>query len=139
AARLLRDRGVPLAIRNTLHPDHPGTRVSADGGSGADVPVRALASRTDAAVLQLTARAGDEATGMTARALAALHRRRVRVILVTQGGSEASVCLVVPSASASTARAVLADEFRLERETGLVEDLRVEPDCAVVSAVGDGM
>jgi aspartokinase/homoserine dehydrogenase 1 len=76
---------------------------------------------------------------MTARALAALHRKRVRVILVTQGGSEASVCVVVPSASAATCRAALAEEFRLERETGLIEDLRVEPDCAVVSAVGDGM
>ena len=139
AARLLRDRGVALAIRNTLSPEHPGTLVSADGGSRGEIPVRALASRTDAAVLQLTARAGDDATGMTARALAALNRRRVRVILITQGGSEASVCLVVPTAFAATARSVLAEEFRLERETGLVEDLRVEPDCAVVSAVGDGM
>ena len=139
AARLLRERGVPLVIKNTFHPAHPGTLVAVGGGSGGDVPVRALASRTDAAVLQLSARAGDDATGLTARGLAALHRRRVRVILVTQGGSEASVCLVVPSAFAATARAVLADEFRLERETGLIEDLRVEPDCAVVSAVGDGM
>lgn len=139
AARLLRDRGVPLAIKNTFHPEHRGTLVSAGGGSRGDVPVRALASRTDAAVLQLTARAGDDATALTARALAALNRRHVRVILVTQGGSEASVCIVVPSASAATCRAALADEFRLERETGLVEDLRVEPDGAVVSAVGDGM
>ncbi len=139
AARLLRERGVPIVIKNAFHPDHPGTLVAADAGSGGEVPVRALASRTDAAVLQLSARAGDDATGMSARALAALHRRRVRVILVTQGGSEASVCLVVPSASAGTARTVLAEEFRLERETGLVEDLRVELNCAVVSAVGDGM
>ncbi len=139
AARLLRDRGVPLVIKNAFHPEHPGTVVSAEGGSSGEVPVRALASCTDAAVLQLTARAGDDATGMTARALAALHRRRVRVILVTQGGSEASVCLVVPGASAAACRTALAEEFRLERETGLVEDLRVEPDCAVVSAVGDGM
>jgi aspartokinase/homoserine dehydrogenase 1 len=139
AARLLRERGMPLVIRNTLRPDHPGTRVATDAGSGGEVPVRALASRTDAAVLQLSARAGDDAAPMTARALAALHSHRVRVLLVTQGGSEASVCLVVPSPSAETARSVLAEEFRLERETGLVEDLRVEPDGAVVSAVGDGM
>ncbi|MSR36032.1 MAG: bifunctional aspartate kinase/homoserine dehydrogenase I [Gemmatimonadetes bacterium] len=139
AARLLRERGVPLVIKNTFHPEHPGTLVAADLGSSGDVPVRALASRTDAAVLQLSARAGDDATNLTARALAALHRRRVRVILVTQGGSEAAVCLVVPSAFAVTARSVLAEEFRLERETGLVEDLVVEADCAVVSAIGDGM
>ena len=139
AARLLRERGVPLVIRNTLRPEHPGTRVAADAGSGCEVPVRALASRSDAAVLQLSARAGDDATGMTARALAALEEHRVRVIMVTQGGSEAAVCLVVPSAEADTARVALAEEFHLERETGLVEDLRVEPDGAVVSAVGDGM
>ena len=139
AARLLRERGVPLVIKNTFHPEHPGTLVATNAGSGNDVPVRALASRTDAAVLQLSARAGDDATGLAARALAALHRRRVRVILVTQGGSEASVCMVVPGALATAARSVLADEFKLERESGLVEDLRVEADCAVVSAVGDGM
>lgn len=139
AARLLRERGVPLVIKNTFHPAHPGTLVAADRGSSGEVPVRALASRTDAAVLQLSARAGDDATSLTARALAALHRKRVRVILVTQGGSEASVCLVVPSAFAATARSVLMEEFRLERETGLVEDLVVEGDCGVVSAVGDGM
>ena len=139
AARLLRERGVPLVIKNTFHPAHPGTRVATNAGSGNDVPVRALASRTDAAVLQLSARAGDDATGLAARALAALHRRRVRVILVTQGGSEATVCMVVASAFATTARSVLSEEFRLERESGMVEDLRVEADCAVVSAVGDGM
>src|SRR6185436_18986880 len=118
-------RSVPLVIKNTFHPTHPGTLVASDGGSGGDVPVRALASRTDTAVLQLSARAGDDATSLTARALTALHRKRVRVILVTQGGSEASVCLVVASAFAATARSVLAEEFRLERETGLIEDLRV--------------
>ncbi len=139
AARLLRDRGVPLVIKNTLRPEQPGTRVSVGGGSGGEVPVRALASRSDTTLLQLAARDREDATAITARALAALDRGPVRVMMVTQGSSEASVCLVIPGSQTRRALTVLSQEFRLERETGRLEDVRVEEGCAVVTAVGDGM
>jgi aspartate kinase len=106
AAPLLRERGVPLVIKNTFHPTHPGTLVASNYGSSLDVPVRPrVAHRRRCSA---TARAGGDATSLTARALTALHRCRVRVILVTQGGSEAAVCLVVPSAFARPRAPVLA-------------------------------
>lgn len=139
AARLLRERGVPFVIRNALRPDRPGTEVSASGGSGGEHPVRAVASRAHSALLQLYAPGAADATALTVRALAALQGRGVPILLITQGSSEASVCVVVPGAAAAVSRDAFEEEFQLERETGRVESVRVEEGCAVVSVVGDGM
>ncbi|MBW3534730.1 MAG: bifunctional aspartate kinase/homoserine dehydrogenase I, partial [Gemmatimonadetes bacterium] len=139
AARLLRERGLPLVIRNALRPGQPGTEVSTGGGSGGEDPVRALASRADTALMQLAAPGGDDGTDMAMRALTALRDGGIRVVMVTQGSSEASVCVVVPDASTPSARAALEDEFRLERETRRIDAVRVERACAVVTVVGDGM
>jgi aspartokinase/homoserine dehydrogenase 1 len=139
AARLLRSHGVPLVIRNTLAPEGPGTTVAPGAGSGGEHPVRALASRDDTALLQVEAPGAEDAAELTVRTLGALRRAEVPVVMVTQGSSEAAVCVVVPAATLAEARAALEEEFRLERETGRVEEIRQERPVTVVTVVGDGM
>jgi aspartokinase/homoserine dehydrogenase 1 len=139
ATRVLAERGVPMAVRNTFAPDGPGTRVSPDAGSGGDAPVRGVASDVDVAVLQITTGSSDAMPGLTSRALAALERGGVRVLLVTRGAGSPSLCVAVPGGDAGGATRILEEELRLERGAGLVAGVKVEQECAVVTVVGDGM
>ena len=139
AARLLRARGVPLEIRNTADPDALGTGVDAQSGTGEEHPVRALASRSHATLLHLDAPGVEDPAALTARALEALRQHRIEVIMMTQGSSEAAVCVLVPDSARDAARRALDEAFHLERLTGRVDAVRAEEGCTVVTVVGDGM
>lgn len=139
ATRVLAERGIPMLVRNTFAPDGPGTRVSPDAGSGGDAPVRGVASDVDVALLQITVGSDDAMPGVTSRALTALERARVDVLLVSRGAGSPSLCVAVPGAGADPAIGILEEELRLERDAGLVAGARVERGCAVVTVVGDGM
>ena len=131
-------RGVPIRIRSTMEPDEPGTLVS--GATDAtDLRVKALSSVRDVAVVMIEGAAMQAVPGTAARAFAALADQNVSVRMVSQASSEQSICLVVDRADAQPAQAALDRAFAPEIATGGVRPVTVLPDCAVVSAVGEGM
>ncbi len=134
----LRERGIPLWIRNTLSPDDPGTCVGADAPYGQGGPVRGVTAIDEVALVQL-AGAGLEGPCLTARALNALDRAGTPTLIVSQGSSETSVCVAVPEADAPQAVSALQEAFDLERRAGVVDDPVIDPGCAVVAVVGAGM
>jgi bifunctional aspartokinase / homoserine dehydrogenase 1 len=73
--------------------------------------------------------------GIAARLFGALARREVSVILISQGSSEHSICFAVAPEDTEKACAAVAEEFVLERRLGMIDELVVEPDHAVVAAV----
>jgi aspartate kinase len=134
----LRERGIPMMIRNTLSPDDPGTTVVPEADAFPDGPVRGVASIDDVSIVQLNG-FGRQGHSVAARLLGALDRAGVTVLLVTQACSERSVCVALPTSSVGVAVDVVRREFELERRAGTVEDLIVETECAIVAAVGTGM
>ncbi len=136
-ARARRAR-VPLLIRNTLHRDFPGTLVDAHVHNGSHT-VRGVTSVQHVALARLEGYgiAGDPSA--VPRLFAALARRDIRVVMISQGSSERSICFAIPRSGLEAARECVEREFRLERQAGLVDDLVVEDDSAVIAAVGDGM
>ncbi|MDX1554901.1 MAG: bifunctional aspartate kinase/homoserine dehydrogenase I, partial [Xanthomonadales bacterium] len=73
------------------------------------------------------------------RVMDALARRSISILLIVQSSSEHSITLCVREKDADRATAALEEEFHFERLHGLVEDVAVLRDRAVVSLVGDGM
>ncbi|HVS66415.1 MAG TPA: bifunctional aspartate kinase/homoserine dehydrogenase I [Thermoanaerobaculia bacterium] len=139
-----RRAGIPLVIRNTLRPGAQGTRVvearrrrPADGRRPA--PVTGIASMPSIALLRLEGDGMIGVPGIAGRLFAALARRRVNVILITQASSEHSICFAVSPEQAAAARDATEEEFALELEAGLLRPLVVESDLAIVAVVGDGM
>jgi aspartokinase/homoserine dehydrogenase 1 len=135
-----RAAGIPLRILDTFQPEHPGTRVSDSGTALADDrTVRGLASIRRVALVRLQGDGMVGVPGIAARLFGALARQAVNVILITQASSEHSICLAVAPEDLARAVEGVEEEFRLERAAELVDPLAVEPDLAVVAAVGDGM
>lgn len=134
-----RERGVPLLIRNTLRPAFPGTWVGAPGALPATRPVRGISSIRQVALLQLEGDGMVGVPGIAERLFRALARDRVSVVLISQASSEHSICFAVDPASLDSVCRAVNDEFALEREVGLIDELVVELDRSVVAVVGEGM
>ena len=77
--------------------------------------------------------------GIAMRLFGALAREGINVILISQASSEHSICFAVEPESAEVARERLDEEFSLERQAGLIDDVTVEDDACLIAAVGSGM
>ncbi len=136
--RPLRERGIPLVIRNTMAPSRPGTRVGRAETVDENGPVRGIASVDNVALLQLSGWAGANRS-IAARLLSALDAAGAKVLLVSQASSERSVCVAVHGDSLVAAKAAVAAEFDMERRAGVLDGLVIEEACSVVAVVGDAM
>ncbi|MCB1057861.1 MAG: bifunctional aspartate kinase/homoserine dehydrogenase I, partial [Acidobacteria bacterium] len=139
-----RRAGIPLWIRNTFNPSAPGTLV--DAGPAAQEPlephanpVRGIASIRRIALLRLEGDGMVGVPGIAMRLFGALAREKVNVVLISQASSEHSICFGIAPEAVNVAARSLAEEFALERQAGLIDELIVEDDVSVVAAVGTGM
>ncbi|HEX6751686.1 MAG TPA: bifunctional aspartate kinase/homoserine dehydrogenase I [Longimicrobium sp.] len=131
------ERGIPLYIRNTFHPDAPGTRIDAEGATVR--MVKGLSTVEGVALLNLEGTGMRDVPGTAHRLFGALREAGVEALMVSQGSSQNSLCLAVPAASAETARRAADAAFFAERHHGQVGETEVDPDCCLLAVVGDGM
>lgn len=136
-----RAKGIPLLIKNTFEPSAPGTLVTAETPKEVpgESPIRGISSIREVALARLEGEGLVGVPGIASRLFGALARDRVNVILISQASSEQSICFAVAPEDAIRARAAVDGEFALERRLNLVGDLVIEPEHAVVAAVGDRM
>ncbi len=136
-----RRKAIPLLVRSTLDPEHPGTLV--DGGRDRQrargTAVTGISSIDDVHLMLLV---GDNLVGtpgVAARLFDALSASGASAILISQASSEHSICFAVEPGVSEAARQAVDAEFRSEIESGSVRPLVVERDQSIVAVVGDGM
>ncbi len=130
-------RGLPIFIRNTFRPAHPGTRIDARGDDAG--PVKGLTLAHDLAVINVEGNGMIGVPGTAERLFAALHAAQVSVMMISQGSSEHSICCVVRAAQAQAARSAIGRAFERELAAGQINGVQVRGDIAVLAAVGDRM
>lgn len=129
--------GIPCEVRNVFNPDYPGTLVHA--AARRTGVVRGISHLPDVAAITLQGGGLRGRVGIARRVMDALARRSISVLLIVQSSSEHSITLCVRDGDVRQAADALGEEFHFERLHGLVEDIAVQRDRAVVSLVGDGM
>lgn len=134
----LMDAGIPLYIRNTFHPDKPGTRIAGDVRPGA-YPVRALSAFVDQAIVSVEGNGMMGVPGMAARVFGALSGAGLSVSMISQASSESSICFVLPQADADAAIHALRTAMKAELDAALVADFRAQRGVAILAVVGMGM
>src|SRR5690606_34041233 len=106
------EAGIPLRIKNTFHPENPGTLIVADGspvaGNGAMKAVTAIGNQS---LISLEGNGMLGIPGIAARTFSAVARQGVNVLLISQASSEQSICFSVPGSSATRVIGALEDEF----------------------------
>ncbi|MDJ0840732.1 MAG: bifunctional aspartate kinase/homoserine dehydrogenase I [Acidobacteriota bacterium] len=130
--------GVPIRIKNTFEPHHPGTLIS-EHGSESKHYIRGISSISSVSLLQLKGSGLVGITGISSRLFGCLAKAGVSVILISQASSEHSICFAVAPEEAETAQKAVAGEFEYEIIQGRVDPVRIEPNHAIVAVVGGGM
>jgi aspartokinase/homoserine dehydrogenase 1 len=130
--------GIPLRIRNTFNPEHPGTLITT-GSRGKDLVVKGISGVDSVALINLEGAGMIGVPGTADRLFGALREANVSVMLISQGSSEHSICFAVPERSADLVRTVVERAFALELSQGQVHRVEVTRGCAILAVVGDGM
>jgi aspartate kinase len=128
-------RRIPIRIRNTFNPTHPGTIISADQGEG---NAKAVTAIKDVSLITVGGPGMLGLTGVAARIFGAVARSGSNILLISQASSEQSVCLAVAKADAEAAVAALREELMRDFSAHDVEHIGVI-DCTIVALVGSGM
>jgi len=135
------ERGLPIIIRNTFNPQHPGTRIAKRHSMTLthNGPVKGLTLSKDMALLNLEGTGLIGVPGTAERVFSALRNAQVSVVMISQGSSEHSICCVVRQNQAQQARHALLHAFSHELAAGQVQRVQLTEGMSVLAAVGDGM
>jgi len=128
---------IPILIRNTFAPGHPGSRIGAVAEDGA--AIKGITAVEGMALVNLEGAGMIGVPGTADRLFAALKAAGVSVTLISQASSEHSICIAVPQALASRARQVIGDAFADELASGQIQSIDVTDGQSIVAVVGDGM
>ena len=131
------DNDIPVVIRNSHNPAHPGSRISADAVFADSI--KGITAIGGMALVNLEGSGMIGVPGTADRLFAALKNAGVSVTLISQASSEHSICIAVPKDLAERARQVVSDAFAEELEGGQIQRVDVTDAQSIVAVVGDGM
>jgi aspartokinase/homoserine dehydrogenase 1 len=133
-----REKRIPVRVRNSFSPGHPGSLVHGDAAPAAS-GARALTFLPEVSLVDVTGSGMAGVPGVAGRVFQAMAAAGISVILITQSSSELAISFAVADADGPRAIQALRDAFAAELSAGLLDPLQIRPGCAVVSLVGDGM
>lgn len=129
---------IVLHVRSFVHPDRPGTEVSARRSSPG-YPVKAIAIVHGQAIVTVAGKGMVGVHGIAARTFTAVDAESLSVSTIFQASSESSIGFTLPESEAPRAVASLRQAFRAELATALIDGVTARTGIAVIAVVGDGM
>ena len=129
--------GISCEVRNTFFPEGQGTRVQSAARQTASVRGLSLLDHIASITLQGSGMRGR--VGIARRAMDALAQESISLLLIVQSSSEYSISLCVRTQDATRARNALEREFHFEQLHGLIDEIALQSERAVISLVGDGL
>lgn len=132
------DNGIPIRIKNTFNPSHPGTLISRASDS-AGRTVKTVTSIDDLSLVAVEGNGMVGVPGVSARIFSALARARVHVMMISQASSEHNVCVVIPQKDCDKAIRELRSEFDIDIARKVIDDIKLQDPVSIVAVVGEGM
>jgi bifunctional aspartokinase / homoserine dehydrogenase 1 len=133
------EAGLGLRICNTFRPDHPGTRIVANGENKRSGEIKAVTAIHHQRLITIEGRGMLGVPGVAARAFGAVASTGTSVPLITQASSEQSICFAVPAESAGQVLEALKEVFSLELAHRDIDRIWATGEVVIVTAVGAGM
>ena len=132
----VREKNIPLNIRNTNAPDDPGTMIKEafDGDSDPNRFITGITGKKDFSVVSLSKRGLSGQVGYLRKVLSIFERHNVSIDYVPNGIDNVSV--VMPTEAVASSLYTIMAEIQKELEP---DNLTVHDQIAVVAAVGRKM
>ena len=134
----LAERQIPVWSKNSFALDKPGTRIvpkiEVPGGP------RAVTSMANVALISIEPDSQTlSATQLMARALDALARANVEILILSSSSYRQSFCFLVRKEELATALAALESGLALELAHGYLRPIEVDDNVGLLAVVGEGM
>lgn len=131
----VRQTRIPINIRNTNEPDHPGTLiVGSDTDTPTRYPITGIAGRKDFTIIHLEKTLMNEVIGYGEQVLGVLRRHGVSFEHMPSGIDTLSI--VVSDDELEGKLDAVLEELRRDIEPDAID---VDPDLALIATVGRGM
>ena len=127
-------KNIPIRVKNTFHPAHPGTLVFRNGYLDRRV-VKALTIIEKVALVNVTGVQMIGRPGVAKMIFTALADRDVNIMMISQGSSEANISLIVEESHLENALDALSGIHK----TGIFREVTSDRDVVAVAVVGAGM
>ncbi len=133
-----RKNNIPLLIKNSFQPVHPGTIINNDK-SNQSTSIKGVTSISKVSMITLAGGGLVGVPGSAAKLFQALSDQSINIILISQGSSENSISYVIDANDSN--KAVHAQEKAFEKEiaAGLIEPAKVQNDLSIISIIGQNM
>ncbi len=129
---------IPITIKNTFNPTHPGTLISDKGDTNGRV-IKGISSIKEVSLLTLSGGGLFGVPGIAGRLFSSLATANINVILITQGSSEHSISFAIQPQMAKKAKRKVEKEFEYEISKGSVLPVKVENSLSVLAIIGENM
>jgi aspartate kinase len=130
--------GMPLRVRNTFNPKHPGTLIGEDSEPSETV-IKAVTSIRNVALLTVSGKGMIGVPGIAGRTFLATAKAGGNILMISQASSEQSFCFVVLDENADAARHAIETELAAEIARDDVDLVDIMGEVAVLTTVGAGM
>jgi len=131
------EAAIPVWVKNTFNPAHPGTLINGKGLPGAGV--RGITTIRDLTVITVEGRGMLGVPGVAGKVFSTVATQGISVLMISQSSSEQSICFVVRSEDAEQAIVALNEAFALELMRRDIDRIWAQGDAAIVAVVGAGM
>ena len=131
----LMERGIPLRLLNTFRPEHPGTRVVSQPQADGPRPP-AIISTHGLSLLGIAGNGAAWTPEVAGRALSALAKAGVEVLMFSQSFSERTLSLLVRQADREASLAALEREFGDDLRAGRLSRVAALSQVGTISVVG---
>ncbi|PID84656.1 MAG: aspartate kinase [Chloroflexi bacterium] len=132
------ENNIPLRIKNTFNPDHPGTIIVPDNGC-MNGGVKAVTSIKHLSLITVEGKGMLGIPGIAARTFGAVAKSNVSVLLISQASSEQSICFATPEPISDVVIQGLEAEFAEEIARQDIDRVWAIHDVSIVTVVGAGM
>jgi aspartate kinase len=134
------EKKIPVWSKNSFAPEKPGTRIVPAAAPALATGARAVASMGNVALVSLDPASPElNAVQVMARALDAVARANVEVLLFSSSSYRQSFCFLVRHEELERSVEAMESVLSLELAHNYLEPIHVDRDVGLLAAVGEGM
>jgi aspartate kinase len=133
------ERNIPLRVKNTFNPEHPGTLIVHDDRTADGRTLKAVTTIREVSVISVTGRGMKGVPGIAGRTFSSVARTGTSVLMFSQASAETNICMVVPRAATERVERELSFEFAGELNRREVDAVSTFAEASIITVVGQGI
>lgn len=133
----IRQKGIPLIVKNSYQTESPGTVITPSCSNPAKV--KAVSSQSEMSLVSISGSYLCDTYGAAERIFGCLAQHHISIVLISQSSSEYSVCFAIRQQDEAMAKQALEQEFSDELKQQLLDPINIKPKRAIVTVVGKGL